>query len=527
MKKTQKYLSVLNFLLFYLVFFVFIFALCVRNNGIDFDFWARLIQGNSVFNTHLPCFYDFLSYSSANAWYDPEWLSSALFYVVLIKGSVFGITLLKAILVFLLVLVLNFAINFLNNFKKTNFSAIYSYFFLLAILQIGVITNLRCQLITFILVMLWILFLEKIRQNQNKYLLFLPFISILWQNLHGGVICAIGLLLFYAFGEFLNHKDFKKYLILFVICSFLTIVSPYGLNYPLFLLKSSFVDRSWISEWQSLLSFTSLSVKYYFSFVFLFYFSYFFKNISEKISFKKLDKTKLLVLFFVSILPLFHIKHYSLSIVILSVLLSNEIFFLFNFLTDKTIDYLKVSTNKFELLAQIKNYVLYFLLIIYSIMVFKLIPIESSLNTTYFSTYPYDVVEFIKTNKIKGKILTPFGYGSYFAYKTYPNMKIYMDGREEQTYSDKLIDYNMFFYNNNTNKPDLVLKLFPPDYIFMDKTSAKAYKLINKLGTYKQIFEGKNSYLFAKNDLVKKKYNKALPDFKTNSIFQTEIEFKN
>ena len=36
-----------------------------------------------------------------------------------------------------------------------------------------------------------------------------------------------------------------------------------------------------------------------------------------------------------------------------------------------------------------------------------------------------------------------------------------MDGRQEQVYDDKMIDYLMYFYNQAGKEPDKILELYP------------------------------------------------------------------
>ncbi|MBQ8475583.1 hypothetical protein IJ531_00820, partial [bacterium] len=88
-----------NSLLFRILFFITLFFLsasfCVKFNVLDYDLWARLIQGYHVVNFHSVMYQDIISYTPVHTWYDPEWLSSALIYLCAHKFSGVGITALK------------------------------------------------------------------------------------------------------------------------------------------------------------------------------------------------------------------------------------------------------------------------------------------------------------------------------------------------------------------------------------------------------------------------------------------------
>ena len=91
-----------------------------------------------------------------------------------------------------------------------------------------------------------------ILQTDNQKLLYiLPFIIILWNNIHGGCVAGLGLFVFYIIGEFLDKKPIKKYLIALFFVAIVYLINPWGFDFIKFTIEGVFVDRSWISEWQS------------------------------------------------------------------------------------------------------------------------------------------------------------------------------------------------------------------------------------------------------------------------------------
>ena len=66
--------------IFYLALFLFIFGYGLYYNGIDNDFFARLIVGKTYFQTADLLDWDFLSYTTTHRFIDHEWGSSLIFY---------------------------------------------------------------------------------------------------------------------------------------------------------------------------------------------------------------------------------------------------------------------------------------------------------------------------------------------------------------------------------------------------------------------------------------------------------------
>ena len=69
-------------ILFFVLLFALLYGLSNYYNGVDFDLWARLIQGKHVVQTGSVMYNDLVSYIPTHTWFDPEWLSSAIIYLI-------------------------------------------------------------------------------------------------------------------------------------------------------------------------------------------------------------------------------------------------------------------------------------------------------------------------------------------------------------------------------------------------------------------------------------------------------------
>ena len=169
-----------------------------------------------------------------------------------------------------------------------------------------------------------------------------------------------------------------------------------------------------------------------------------------------------------------------------------------------------------------KNKAVYILLLFISI--FTLTAKEFSIPVG-IDTYPVKEVEFIKINNIKGKLLTNFGYGSFAAYKLYPQNLIYMDGRYEEVYYDYAVPVLKEFFLAYPNW-EQIFTYFPPDVMIIEKV----YPVYNKLknsDNWKIAYEGRNFGVFLPADKADKKFKQPSNDinYYKNTLFNTGIKF--
>ena len=118
------------------------------------------------------------------------------------------------------------------------------------------------------------------------------------------------------------------------------------------------------------------------------------------------------------------------------------------------------------------------------------------------------VVEFIKDNRLQGKLLNEFGIGSYLAYKLYPEMLIFMDGRYEETYYDISVLQNDDFYIPTENWEKTLKLDGGADYVIVRQSFMAYENMLNeaKKRTYKEIFNDGNFALFCRKEILKSNY---------------------
>ncbi len=453
---------------------MFVFALGTNFNMIDFDIFNRLINGDYFISHHKLLNNDFLSCLATHNSFDPEWIVNILFSFVLKKFGAVGLNFLKC----LLFLFASFSLFYFSLPKKKP-NSIFLLFPIIFLVS-GSIFYLRCQIVTFIFLPIFLYFLEKIKNSPKpKYFVFLILLNLFWQNCHGGFLISFIIIFLYILGDLFNKKPIKNYLILFILLFFVILINPWGFNYYNFIFDSFTVNRNYIAEWKSPLLFNIQGAKIYVlaalcSFIFLL------KKITTN---NKIDYCHLFLISFFFVYSLIYYKFSSLYMIIL-------IF----------------SLIKYNLIPNTKkvfDIVVFSCVFVYSIVVFFNIPFEYSHIRTISRIVPIYPVEFLKINELKGNIYAPFGISGYVAYKNYPNLKIFVDGRQEQIFSKEILSNNVDFMHQKNNK---LIENVKVDYFLCQKGLPFENYVKNK---YKKIYEY-GLYSIYSSDFSTKNYK--IPD---------------
>ena len=506
----------MNFI-FYLTLFLFLALFGAIDNGIDYDFWARLIVGKSFFQTGTLFNQDFYSYGTTHEFIDHEWGSSLIFYLLQNNFGDIGLYIFKTLMLFATFFIITKTVKLEK--KDATFHFLFFYFAIQTI-TVLIFSTIRCNIFSFFLFMFYIYILKNIK-NTSNYRLFwcLPVLNIIWANLHGGFTLGLALIFIFALGEFLNNPKtnlWKLYFCAFIISCLTTLINPYGIKYIKYIFDAFVLNREYIMEWHSAFFTDELRgahfkfITYFISTYLIFGYSIISNIIKQgyKNYFSKIDKTKWLILIFVSIIAIKALRCHT--------------FFIFAVLTLCYNDFYNIFNKRLPLiLDKIKAHVFLYLIFI---SCFCRINEFNFLNTAEENVYPTYAIEFIKTNNIKGNVLTNFHTGSYLAYKLYPNNLVFMDGRYEEVYDVNLInkmakiflaiDYKNVLANHHT------------DIIIIENT----YPLkdaLNKDLNWFNAWEDDNFTLYLSNKYKNKKLKQPNKDknFYNKTKFETSINW--
>ena len=346
---------------FYIALIVLCLACSVKGDIIDVDFWSRLIMGKHVVETGSVMYHDIISYTPTHIWYDHEWISSALFYFVTEHFGAFGLTILKCLINTITICLIFLVIQYKQNSIDIKYKHIYLLLVVVLLSQVAFFKTLRCQNFSFLFYPVLFLILEYTRRNyKSKLILLTPFLMLLWLNIHGASMYAMGIIFLYGLGEALNRKPCLKYFLILIPCALVYFINPWGADFVNFMIGAIHTNREWINEWKSPFSIYLAKSLIYFPLIIFGIFCYIYAAFKRKENFKTLDWTKFLVLLATMILALKYMKFNVLF------LISAFIFIYEDFLiVVSDIEFLinKVIPKKLTFEALI-----YLLLILYSIM---------------------------------------------------------------------------------------------------------------------------------------------------------------
>ncbi len=490
--------------LLYITIFILCFLFASVSSEYDYDLFARLIVGERFIENGILPFKDFLSYTPTHAWYDHEWGSGVVFYLLLKYLGPFGFILMQALLSFGTA----FFVIKTQRVQRGGYPASILFMSVFVVLFSSLNPSLiRCQMFSFFFFAMFLYLLEKNRQKETKWIWLIVPVTVIWNNLHGGILAGLGFVFLYFIGALAEKRPWKKLASILALSSFGLLINPWGYKYLPFLFSAGTMHRKYITEWWPF--YHKRHFWYYFPIAAFLIFTAL-VNFIQALRQKKFDITKSLTIIVTLYMGLAHVKLLSLPLIALSALCYNDIVKLFRFL--------KKGFIYFNILACAA--------ILISAILF--IPFKG-LNIPKAQGYkfPYYETEFIKINDIKGNIVVPFGFGSYVSYKLYPNNLIYMDGRYEEVYNNKeyyvLRDYELA----EPNWQDIV-KNYPTD-ILMPLKYTEIYPVLLNNPDWKQIYEGVSCGVFVKKEAAKSNYLEPayIKNYYRLTMFKNKGVFKN
>lgn len=509
-------------IIFYTVLFLFILVHNTTLVGYDYDLWARLIAGMGFVQTGHVLKQDFLSYTPTHTWFDHEWGSGVIFYLTQHFFGATGLLILQSILIFLIFFIITKIVE-LRGVKTTSAYNFLFYFFALGTINYIFENPIRCQLFTFLFFTIFIYILERARKGIGKdihLIISLPILMLIWNNLHGGCVSGIGLIVIYIVGEFLNKKPLKTlypYIFALTLSLLVLPINPWGIEYLTFLFKANTMPRPNVTEWWGLFcrfnTHNFIELKITLAVLLLIESGFALKGIiAKKFDF---DKTKYLLLTITLFLAILHVKLIPLFVITATCFLYDDFYTAFNFITKNFFVKKWVA-----LIKDIIVYVVILSVLLINIKVRKLDPVID------FESYPISSIEFVKINNIKGNLLINFPFGSYASYKLYPNNKIFIDGRYEEVYYDFMLPLLKKFYLVNKNW-DEILKRFPPDIMILEKYYP-IYQTLQKSKEWSLVFDKDKSFgVFVKTKNLKPHYKNPSTnlDYYKKTLFDTNINF--
>jgi hypothetical protein len=412
--------------LFAAILFLGLFAMTLRPIA-DPDFWWHLRTGQLITETGAPPLTDPFSFTlPGKSWIAHEWLTEIVLYALFRVGG-FGLL----IIVFSLLITASYLLIYLRSPGRPYGAG---FAVLLAALASAPIWGVRPQILTLLFMAVFIFFLDIYRETRTWFTLIpLPFLVILWVNLHAGYFLGFAVIGLYITGEAIEliksytRKDklaFQSILnlsIVMVVCLFSALINPNTyriLTYPLETLTSNSMMQ-FIEEWFS----PDFHQREWFPLAILILSLIAIPTIARR----PVPIYRILLVCFFGFAALRSMRNVPLFALTAIPVLGEQLTGLTNH---------KSQTQKSP---SYKNCINFFLITIVILAVcFRSIFIIQEQSESEAKNFPYGAANWILENHPNGNLYNTYGWGGYLIWRLYPEYRVFIDGRAD-VYGDEFI----------------------------------------------------------------------------------------
>lgn len=428
----------------------------------DPDLWGRLSVAALYFQNGQFPYYDVFSYTAPYArWIDHEWLTGMVFYQLITRFGEVGFLLFK----YGLILAIFYSLFRLHR-KCYSVSPLYAFYGLLLTVgaySVGLYATLRSQAFSFLLFVVFIYILERVRLGQRKeaWLWLLVPLGVIWGNLHGGFVMGLILLALYGVSAMrqagLFHAGWRYWAVAALIFLSVGILNPYGNDYLGFLWHAWTLDRSHIGEWSAmkfelweflpgqLLVVGGVTIPLL---------RWWLRDKSDRAELGRL-LTPILVLLWLSGMVIKGVRFQPFlalgAVAYVPLILSPE--FLNKHLPRPCLQFFQKQASAFQntLPALLLIMALSATVFAQHAMNLLKVPIDDEMTQSSKPEirYPLGAILFLEHSPYHGNLSVRYGYGEFTYWRLYPRFKVSMDGRYEEVYSQTEFLRNDAFYDMN------------------------------------------------------------------------------
>lgn len=450
-----------TFVIFFCILLLGIFSFGFGNDY----YWHTKVGEYIVSNLKIP-YHDIFSWFGIENnlyWISQEWLSEVIIYLFDSIFKSFGPFMFTFINYIFIILLLYYF-----NKERLNKNIIYTFIWaLVGLLIFSSVMLPRPHMLSYILLIFTIFVLyDNFNNEDSKKIYFLPVISLIWSNVHGGsanlsyILCFLFLtcaLFEFKFNKLFSNKitkkQIQKFVIFGIISIFTILINPHGVKmlfYPYVNMADGLMLSS-IEEWAS----PSLN------------------NPNDFIVF-------IMMILIVLILVITNKKIKLVDLIILG------FFIILGFKSVRFAPLLYIAST-FIIFNYVKNYKFEVPNLLFVILIALIILMGGMLSYKLVNNYnktiiPNEIITYIKDKKPKSM----FNYYNYGGYLIYNDIKVFIDGRADM-YSKYNLNDAILLQNYGY---DRILLAYDFDMIVIPKNLGMTEHL-NKSGNYilKKIIE--------------------------------------
>jgi hypothetical protein len=439
--------TALCFLLLFLGVFAFGTVLAFHNIT-DGDLWAKLAIGSSVLRQGHLLRHDVFAFTPVLPRYiDHEWGAGLVFFAMIDWFGPAALMILKIALAF-------GAIGFAMLAARRQGCG-WNTVFLLAIpaaacLLPGYVPVVRSHAFTFFLFAVTLVCLEELRREHRWAAAVLPLAMMAWANLHGGFVVGLGVVFLYAAAAAVEGKSFRLTAGAALACAAVTLLNPYGWRFWQYLVPALLHPRARIEEWRPL---PLLARDDFWGFRILFAATVGALCLGRgALSRKNLPAVAVLCL---TACLGWRSRRHGPFFAVAALAFAGPFF--------------EAAWQRFAprlrwnpWLATTAVYGAAALCV-----AVWFLPGAYLQPLTPVGEDPVREADILSLAGAKGNLATPFGWGSYLAWRLFPNLKISMDGRYETAFPESTFALNNAFYDKSGDWREL-LRDYKVDYVILD-----------------------------------------------------------
>jgi hypothetical protein len=399
----------------------------------DPDFWWHLRTGQIIVQSHSIPHTDLFSFTnSGKPWIAQEWLSEVILYGLFQLGS-------YSLLIFFFSLIITgaFLLSYIRSPLETR-PFVAGFTLLLGSIATAPTWGVRIQMISLLLTSLFLFLLDHFqKESKLKYIIPMPFIMMVWVNLHAGYFLGLVIIAIYIVVSLIELIKVDHLIIesprvpdlkpILMLCGALglsilaTLANPNGFHillYPFQTMTSQAMQQfiqEWFSpdfhqlEWQPLIWFILALIG------------------AGMLGKKEISPTKILLTLIFGYSALRSIRFIPLFAIVAIPILAEQIGSIIKIKSE-----VKFPSRIFKWTATI--------LIVVTMLVVTLhfSQVVQGEQKSEAAIFPRAAVDWIEAHQPEGNLFNSYGWGGYIIWRLYPQYLVYIDGRAD-VYGDNFI----------------------------------------------------------------------------------------
>jgi hypothetical protein len=441
------------------------------HNITEGDLWAQLAIGASVWEHGHLLRHDIFAFTpTLPEWIAHEWGAGVVFYGTLKLFGPPGLMVLKIVLA---LGALGFGIVAGRKQGCDLHTLLLMAVPAAACILPGYIPVLRSHAFTYILFGLTLLLLEELRGGRRWPVAGLPLVVLMWTNLHGGFVAGLCVIFLYAAAALLARKNAGRMAGTAAACAAVTFINPYGVKFWQYLVPALLHPRARIMEWRPL---PLLAWDDFWGFRLLFVLTI----IAIVVGWKQISRKNLpgLAVLALTAFMGWRVRRHGPFFGVAALAFAGPYF---AGMAARLPAVLRERINPTWAVGILYAGIAFFVAL-------EILPNVSIHPMAPIGEVPVREADILSRAGAKGNLATPFAWGSYLAWRLYPNIKISMDGRYETTYPESTFALNNAFFDHQgdwlklcrSNKVDFVILDLLNDRLRPEDLTAQGYVLIWK-----------------------------------------------